>query len=918
MRQAKIAKTQLLIAAILVLLAGWLLCSWWMTAAALEHGQAQLLADEQRLLARQANDLRRNVADTLMRLKGIPALVAATGDVRRAAHKVQPGSKGDASLQASNRFFAVGAGALGIDVVWLLDPSGTCVAASNADTVESFVGTSYADRSYFQRSLTGEFAQQYAVGRITGRAGLYFSAPVVDEGKRLGVIAVKVDIDRLGYLVSQADTFLTDRYGVIVLAQDPSLLWKTAPGATLAQLDDAARLARYRRKEFEAMSIAPWGDPRFPELVRIGDADTPALLARRDVNASDLGVQIIHPLPRWRQLSDTRWSDFLMLATAGTVFLVVVGGMLVSASVRQRAARQMQGSLSLLNATIESTSDAILVIDNDDRIKLYNRRFIEFWNIPPELEVETNDARVREFVCKQLVDPERFLASIKTLQQHPQRDSFDTLHFNDGRVLERQSFPQRLGDRIVGRVWNFRDVTERRRDEEQILTLAFYDPLTHLPNRRLLLDRLGHAMGRSERHLRHGAMMFMDLDHFKTLNDTEGHDAGDQLLVDVAKRLSDTVRECDTVSRLGGDEFVVLLEELDVDKDRATSQANEIANKIHQALARQNLNPSSNARDFNITASVGICLFLGHETSQELLLKHADIAMYQSKAAGRGVSSFFDPKMQQTLEKRVTLQAELHNAIARDELVLHYQAQVDPAGRIVGAEALIRWQHPVRGLLSPIEFISLAEETGLIVPIGLWVLETACEQLRRWSGDPERRHLQLAVNVSSRQFRRADLVAQIQAVIERTGIDARLLVLELTESLVVENMKDAGAKMQELKALGVGFALDDFGTGSSSLAYLKHLPLDKLKIDKSFVMDLEVDSNDAAICAAIISLAHNLNLQVVAEGVETAMQRDFLTRDHGCDFLQGYFYCRPLPLPQFEQELVCRQQSLLHPLRRAG
>ncbi len=451
----------------------------------------------------------------------------------------------------------------------------------------------------------------------------------------------------------------------------------------------------------------------------------------------------------------------------------------------------------------------------------------------------------------------------------------------------------------------FRDISNRKKSEQEIYQLAFYDSLTKLPNRRLLLDRLQQALAASARTGRHGALLFLDLDHFKTINDTQGHAMGDQLLIEVARRLQTCVREGDSVARLGGDEFVALLEELGSEADEAASQAESVAEKIRLELEKPYV-----LNDFEClsTTSIGISLFFNHQESAEELLMHADVAMYQAKTAGRNAIRFFDPQMQRALETRAALEKDLRYALEKQQFRLYYQIQVDNQRRPLGAEVLLRWEHPERGLVVPLEFISLAEETGLIVPIGLWVLQMACAQLKEWQNDPLTRELTLAVNVSARQFRQIDFVAQVQRVLQESGAKSSYLKLELTESTVLENVEDTISKMREIKTLGVGFSMDDFGTGYSSLQYLKRLPLDQIKIDQSFVRDIATDPNDAAIVQTIIAMTEALGLDVIAEGVETEVQRAFLDL-RGCHAFQGYLFGMPMTVKQFK---ACCQTSATH------
>ena len=440
------------------------------------------------------------------------------------------------------------------------------------------------------------------------------------------------------------------------------------------------------------------------------------------------------------------------------------------------------------------------------------------------------------------------------------------------------------------------DITRRKEAEREIEDLAFFDPLTSLPNRRLLLERLRHALAASRRSARHGALLFLDLDNFKTLNDTLGHDRGDLLLQQVARRLRQQVpRASDTVARHGGDEFVIVLEDLSDTSTEGAAHAELVAEKILASFKE----PFRLEDHLHHTSpSIGIALFDQHIGNVDELLKRADLAMYQAKGAGRNTIRFFDPEMQTVISARVALEADLRDGLQRDEFCLHYQRQTDVSGRAIGAEALIRWYQPQRRWVAPAKFIPLAEETGLILSIGKWVLETACRQLVAWSRLPGLAHLTVAVNVSALQFRQAGFVEQVLEVLDATGADPQRLKLELTESLLVADVERTVDKMNALKARGIGFSLDDFGTGYSSLAYLKRLPLGQLKIDRSFVRDVLTDPNDAAIARTILGLGHTLGLDVIAEGVETASQRDFLAQN-GCQSYQGYLFSRPVPAEKF-------------------
>ena len=436
-----------------------------------------------------------------------------------------------------------------------------------------------------------------------------------------------------------------------------------------------------------------------------------------------------------------------------------------------------------------------------------------------------------------------------------------------------------------------RDVTGDKRAQEQIDRLAFLDDLTGLPNRRLLMDRLQRALVVSARHHQNGALLFIDLDNFKDLNDTRGHDAGDLLLQQVAHRLVGSVRGRDTVARLGGDEFVVVLEELGDELQEAATRARQVVEKITASLHQPYM---INHREHHGSASIGVVMFRGHDHPLEELLKQADLAMYQAKSAGRNTFCFFDPDMQHTVTARAALETQLRGGLQRDELRLHYQLQYDTHNQVLGVEALVRWQHPQRGLVGPAEFIPLAEKSGLIISLGRWVLRRACEQLAAWAARPATAGLTMAVNVSSKEFRHPDFVNDVLRILADTGAPASLLKFELTESLLLEQVEEVVAKMHLLGAQGIRFALDDFGTGYASLGYLKRLPLHQIKIDQAFVRDLLDDPRDAAIACTIITLAHRLGLEVLAEGVETPGQRDYLAR-HGCQQFQGHLFGLPAP-----------------------
>jgi len=441
------------------------------------------------------------------------------------------------------------------------------------------------------------------------------------------------------------------------------------------------------------------------------------------------------------------------------------------------------------------------------------------------------------------------------------------------------------------------DISARKLADEKILQLAYYDPLTGLPNRRLLYDRIRHCLGLHERTGRTGALLFLDMDNFKDLNDSRGHAVGDELLQQVAARLRSCTREIDTVARLGGDEFVIVLESSGADEDEAQQHAEIVGDKILGAL-REPFEVGGAAH--HASCSIGITLCTGRQDELDDLMRRGDLAMYEAKRHGRNTLRFFHPSMEHEVTNRMGIETELRAALLHSQFVLHYQGQVDGAGMMTGAEALVRWQHPERGLVNPAGFIGIAEASGLILPLGRWVLRTACDQLALWAANPATAHFTLAVNVSVRQFLQSDFVDETLAIVASSGADPARLKLELTETLMIEGVEETIGKMRALREHGICFSLDDFGTGYSSLSYLKRLPLDQLKIDQSFVRDVLDDPNDASIARSVVALGKSLGLKIIAEGVETEAQRSFLA-EIGCEHWQGYLFSRPVDAATLEE-----------------
>jgi len=648
------------------------------------------------------------------------------------------------------------------------------------------------------------------------------------------------------------------------------------------------------------------------ELSRARLSDVPALVVSRPLLYRDLWISASIPLDA--ALSKWRFDrNVLLIAALLFISLLLTTGGFVVNYLRSIAAARLAIAQSkmTLDQALESMVSGFVLLDAEQRVVQWNRRFVEIF----------------PWMAGIMAVGMPFRQVLQTASQHqlPGATAAERAQWVEARLLaqiKRAAVPHEqilpsgehieITERLTpesGMVITYHDVSAVRKASAEIETLAFYDALTGLPNRRLLLEQLRRALHTNARHHRHGALLFIDLDNFKTLNDTLGHDVGDLLLQQVGQRLTDCVRESDTVARLGGDEFVLVLEDLETDPRAAALQADSAGKKI---LATLNQPYDLAGREHHSSPSMGITLFDARSTSVDDLLKQADLAMYQAKAAGRNTLRFFDVSMQTELENWVALEFDLRDGLqGGEELVLYFQPTVGATGQVTGAEALVRWLQPTRGLVVPENFIALAESTGLIVPLGRWVMNMACQQLATWALLPNTAHLSLAVNVSARELSEPGFVAGVLKFLALWKVRPNMLRIELTESVLAHRTDDIIGKMKELKARGVGFSLDDFGTGYSSLSYLKQLPLDLLKIDRSFVRDVLTDANDAAIARTIVALGTTLGLSVVAEGVETEEQRDFLA-SIGCYAYQGFLFGRPVPIEEFSR-FLSPPSSTAHP-----
>jgi diguanylate cyclase (GGDEF)-like protein/PAS domain S-box-containing protein len=664
------------------------------------------------------------------------------------------------------------------------------------------------------------------------------------------------------------------------------------------RLSEAQAVGRLGSWEWDLASDRVTGSPEFYRLMGIAPGGLTYREARGRVHPEDGDVaRDVHDASP----QNAHAGDFRVLLPDGTVRWLygrsrvsawrdgqpsTVAGTVQDITTRKQAEADLRQTLSMLSATLDATADGILVVDREGRIARFNQRFVEMWRLPEDILASRDDQRALAFVLDQLREPEPFLAKVQELYTQPEAESLDILEFRDGRILERSSKPQRVGGQTVGRVWSFRDITERKRLEDELAHQAFHDSLTGLANQALFRDRVQHALTRTGRHDGRLAVLYLDLDNFKTVNDSLGHPTGDKLLICVAERLRACLRAMDTAARLGGDEFAVLLEDL-----TSAGDATGLADRLIAALQQ----PFTVAdREVFIGASIGIALD-APGVSNDQLLRNADIAMYTAKRRGRGRYEIFQPEMHAAAVERLEIEADLRGALDRGELTLQYQPIVAlDTGRISGVEALVRWRHPERGLLPPGAFVPIAEETGLIRELGRQVLVEACIQVRRWQVEhPEMEPITVSVNISPRQLQADGLVEQITEALDASGLAPSNLVLEITEGAMMHDTEATIGKLGVLKGLGVRLAVDDFGTGYSSLSYLQRFPIDILKIDRAFVSAIEPATSKASLVRTIVSLAQTLGLQAVAEGVETAVQAEILA-DLGCALAQGYHFARPM------------------------
>lgn len=555
----------------------------------------------------------------------------------------------------------------------------------------------------------------------------------------------------------------------------------------------------------------------------------------------------------------------------------------------------LQELLSVTRGTLESSTDGILVLNRANQLVDYNLKLLEMFNIPQSIIDSLQGNLVMDYISQQADKSSAFSTMVSELSQKLDAVQINKYSFSDDRIFECYTQPYTLNKNIAGRVWSFRDVTQRILLEKQLEHQAMHDSLTGLPNRVLMLDRLHQVLENAKRENSLFAIIFFDLDRFKLINDSIGHDAGDELLKTVAKRLEFMLRQTDTLARIGGDEFVVIVDGIKTEFD-----AGVVADHLFESF---NNNFEISGQSLSVTTSAGISVYPRDGTTIGELLRNADAAMYKAKNMGSNQFQFYTSELGEQITARLALENDLHNAVLNNEFIIHYQPQFDiTTKKISSVEALVRWNHPLRGLLLPIEFIPAAEDTGLIIPIGEWVLKTACEQNKRWQ-DAGLLSVRIAVNISSKQIRQPDFALKIKAILETTGLSPNCLELEITESVLLTSIEPSITSLSELSTMGVHITLDDFGTGNSSINYLRRVPLHRLKINPSYINNINLNTSDDVIIQSIISLAKKLNLEIVAEGVETKKQLEFLQTNH-CEEAQGFYFSKPVTKEELEALLA--------------
>lgn len=995
----------------------------------------ELIADSQMRAKQDADSIGSVLERRLETIEGITQYLSQSAEVfaslSRFGSDVQPSTLertanierwgNDVTFASLSRELKVAASAVSLDVIFVVNAAGDCIASSNAGESDQFVGTNFADRQYFQMAQQGQQGQQYAMGKVSAKAGLYFSAPIMAKGKFIGAVVGKRNLDQLAYLVQRDNTFLVDDHGVVILSQNKAMEMSALAEAGVNRLSSAHRLLHYRRDTFPQLSLTPWSRA-FPLLTRLQGQETPMALGRHLLKKSGYQVYSLWPIDELRGHEALRnWFKLGGIAV-GTLLILVFIGSAVYLRNQSQFRRQLDESERSYRGIFNSLDEAIYVLDeaghfldvNAGAVKMYGQpreyfigntpallsapgrndlhkiaerhtlayagepQTFEFWAVRANGEVFPKEVHLypaEHFGKKVVLASAQDITERKRMEEAGQLAQLVYQNTSEGMLVcdaenriiavnpaftamtgytveeaignkphllnsgnHSEEFYRKMWEYLdrdgswQGEIWNrrkngevypewltinttyypggsvhrrvalFSDISKRKESEEVIWRQANFDMLTALPNRRMFRDRLEHEIGKAIRDGGSLALLFIDLDRFKEVNDTLGHEAGDQLLVQASKRISDCLRETDTVARLGGDEFTVILPNLS-ESAHVDMIAQALLDKLSEPFELQ-----GDQRAY-VSASIGIALFPDDGYDAEVLVKHADQAMYAAKAAGRNCYAYFTASLQETAQNRLQLANALRSAMELQQLHVVFQPIVRLSdGHLHKAEALLRWVHPVRGLVSPAEFIPLAEEIGLISDMGNWVFEEAMRKVSQWM-PLHHGQLQISVNMSPLQFHSGRDTASVWLdYLHSLDLSGSNVIIEITEGLLLHADPTISIQLLGFRDQGIQVAIDDFGTGYSSLAYLQKFDIDYLKIDQAFVRALDTDSGNQALVEAIVVMAHKLGLKVIAEGVETAAQRDFL-RNIGCDYAQGYIFAKPLQPDDFEALLRGKADS---------
>ncbi len=777
------------------------------------------------------------------------------------------------------------------DAIFLLNANGDCISTNDNDRLINLIGTNLTSRLFSNQHELSSKSLNFGNETRRSAPGLFVSSPIFQDKNLIGNIILKVDINQFEDLVNDSRAFIADANGVIVMAHDKrfefNIIGKTN------HLSKEITKERYGVENLYPLTIKPWLGPKFPTIVKVNNNKTPVMLTVSKLEHGELKLFTSEPIDKLSSIDTKSKILFVLILVGGSALILIV---LIAYFFFTRLVNSKK-ELEIAAMSFE-VQDGIIIADERLIVLRINQALTQITGY------EVDDLVGKQL---QLFNLLKFNATLneeiwESVNIHGSwRGEFEDLNKNGDPYTKSLaiSLVKDAQGKKVNYIISIRDVTETKWIKSQNNKLLFSDMLTGLPNRLQLQSYLMHALNTCKANDKKGAVLLIDLDDFKNLNDTLGHHIGDLYLKEIADRLQSNVRINDIVGRLGGDEFIIILEHLSADESEAIRAVKLISNKILSKLSEPCL---LDTHRYQGQCSIGVTLFSGTTSDVGNLLKQAEICMFEAKNKGRNNVQIFEPKMEQLVSDKATLLRDLQVAVKKKQLELYYQIQVDSAKTPFGVEALVRWNHPKRGLISPIEFIPLAEETGLIVPIGEWVLDKACAQIKAWEVNPKTKEFVISINVSSKQMHDEKFPAQVRKTIQKHQINPKNLKLELTESSLLEGIEANAATMSLLKKGGVQLSLDDFGTGYSSLQYLKQLPLDELKIDRSFVKDITSDNQDRSIVKTIITLAESVGMSVLAEGVETEAQLDILLKN-GCQRFQGYLFGSPVPIDKLVEAL---------------